>query len=116
MATLSTVDLAKLMQEIDNVHPMDLEDSAEEIDYTIDDIVDLNYLDPLYGDRSRLTYEEWIERSIAAKRVSEVFYRPQNMRMLVLTRADIKAAPADADDFTKVCEEHKVNLSQERVE
>ena len=61
-----------------------------------------------------MTYEEWIERSVAANRVSEIFYRPQKMRMLVLTRADIKPVPADADDFTKVCEELKVNLSQER--
>ena len=68
------MDLAKLMQEVDNVHPMDLEESAEEIDYTIDDIVDLNYLDPLYGDRSRLTYEEWVENSVKARRVSDLFY------------------------------------------
>ena len=74
----------------------------------------MNYLDPLYRDRSRMTYEEWIERSVAANRVSEIFYRPQKMRMLVLTRADIKPVPTDADDFTKMCEELKVNLSQER--
>ena len=100
------------MQEVDNLHPMDLEESAEEIDYTIDDIVDLNYLDPLYGDRSRLTYEEWVEHTVKARRVSDLFYNAQNMRMLVFTRADIKAAlPADAEEFTKVCEEFKVNLS-----
>ncbi len=104
------------MQEVDSVHPMDLEESAEEIDYTIDDIVDLNYLDPLYGDRSRLTYEEWIEHTQKAGRVSQVFYNAQNMRMLVFTRADIKAKPADTDSFTKLCEENKINLSQERVE
>ena len=55
---------------------MDLEDSADDIDYKIDDIVELNYLDPLYGNQSRLTYDQWVEKTTRVKRVSEIFYKP----------------------------------------
>ena len=53
---LCTVELVFLMQEIDELHPMDIEDKADEIDYAMDEIREVNYLDPLYGDMSRMTY------------------------------------------------------------
>ncbi len=45
------------MQEVDELHPMDLEDKVDEIDYAMDPIRDTNYIEPLYGNQSRLSYQ-----------------------------------------------------------
>ena len=42
---LCTLELIDLMQEIDETHPMDIEDKADDIEYATDDIIDLNYLE-----------------------------------------------------------------------
>ena len=36
----STVNIAKLMQEVGGKHPMDLEDRADEIDYKVEELVE----------------------------------------------------------------------------
>ena len=70
------MELVTLMQEVDETHPMDLEEKQQDINYSIDDILEENYLDPLYGDESKLTYEVWRERSSQKKEVARVFYEP----------------------------------------
>ena len=42
---LCTLELIELMQEIDETHPMDIEDKAEDIDYATDEIIEFNYLE-----------------------------------------------------------------------
>ena len=68
------------MQEIDNLHPMDIEDKADDIDYAIDEIVEFNYLDQLFGDNSKLNYEEWKAESSKKKAISLLWYEPENLR------------------------------------
>ena len=68
------------MQEIDFLHPMDIEDKADDIDYAIDEIVEYNYLDQLFGDNSKLNYQEWKEQSIKKKAISLLWYEPENLR------------------------------------
>lgn len=70
------MELVTLMQEVDETHPMDLEEKQQDINYSIDDILEENYLDPLYGDESKLTYEVWRERSSQKKEIARVFYEP----------------------------------------
>ena len=55
---------------------MDLEEKQRDINDSVDDILEENYLDPLYGDESKLTYEVWQERSSSKKDVARVFYEP----------------------------------------
>ena len=57
------------MQEVDELHPMDLEDKVDEIDYAMDPIRDMNYIDTLYGDATRLTYQEFVTQSEAKKNI-----------------------------------------------
>ena len=70
------MELVALMQEVDETHPMDLEEKQQDINDSIDDILEENYLDPLYGDESKLTYEVWRERSSQKKDVARGFYEP----------------------------------------
>ena len=76
LVQLCTMDLVTLMQEVDEIHPMDLEENQDDIDYVIDEILEENYLDPLYGEKSRLTYLEWLHNSSNKKEVARVFYEP----------------------------------------
>ena len=45
------------MQEIEEVHPMDIEDRQDDIDYEIERIIEINYLDTLFGMNSKISYE-----------------------------------------------------------
>ena len=101
------------MQDLDEVHPMDLEDKADDIDYSIEDIHELNYLDPLYGSSSRMSYQEWISQSESTKAISKIWYEPENLRQLVFFRAGIKSSDADAAAFKKLAEQANVNLTDE---
>ena len=122
MMYLTTVDLAKLMAEVDQSTAMDLEDRQEEIDYALEDTIELNYLNPLYGNISKMSYEEWINASEKAENINLVWYDPQAVRMLTLHRAGITANDgvgadkADFDAFTELCTLHKINLTNEEVE
>jgi len=73
---LVSVDLIQLIQDLDGDHPMDLEDKAEEIDYATDELLEENYLEPIYGTASRLSYEEWKAASLKVKSICEVWYVP----------------------------------------
>ena len=94
------------MQDVDETHPMDLEEKQSDINYAIDDILEENYLDPLYGDDSKLTYEAWQDRSSTLKEIAKVFYEPQNLRALVFTRANVEFP--ESADFVKFAKDNKV--------
>jgi len=119
---LTTVDLVKLMAEVDGTHAMDLEDKENDIDYSVEDTVDLNYLDPLYGTKSKMSYEEWLDVTERTKAVNKVWFDPQAVRMLTFHRAGITAEDgvgadkADFDNFASLCAENKVNLTNEQLE
>ena len=49
---------------------------ADEIDYAIDDILEWNYIDPLFRNDSKLTYEEWLKRSNQVEQVNLIWYYP----------------------------------------
>ncbi len=57
------------MQEVDELHPMDLEDKVDEIDYAMDPIRDMNYIEPLYGNQSRLSYQQFVAQSESKKNI-----------------------------------------------
>ena len=119
---LTTIDLVKLMAEVDGTHAMDLEDKENDIDYSVEETVDLNYLDPLYGTKSKMSYEEWLDATERCKAVNKVWFDPQTIRMLTFFRAGISAEDgvgadqADFEDFQKLCTENKVNLTNEQLE
>ena len=69
LVQLCTVELVFLMQEVDELHPMDLEDKVDEIDYAMDPIRDINYIEPLYGNQSRLSYQEFVAQSESKKNI-----------------------------------------------
>ena len=46
-----------LMQEIEEVHPMDIEDRQDDIDYEVEKILEINYLDALFGLQSKMSYD-----------------------------------------------------------
>ena len=90
---------------------MDLEDLEDTIEYTCDDIVEQNYLDPLYDTQSRLSHGAWIDASRAKKSISEVFYKAQGLRMLVFTRGAVHVNKDEAAQFKSFCDDNKVALS-----
>ena len=110
LVQLCTMELVTLMQEVDGTHPMDLEDKQQDINDLIDDILEEKYLDPLYGDDSKLTYEEWLERSSNENGVARVFYEPQNLRALVFTRASVDFQ--ESAEFEKFAKENKIITGQ----
>ena len=87
---------------------MDLEEKEQDIDYSCDEIREDNYLDPLYGDESKLSYEDWQARSRDKPEIAKVFYEAQNLRSLVFLKSGVEF-PEKAD-FTKFCEANKVHL------
>ena len=48
MLKFATTELNLLIQDIDGDHPMDLEEKADEIEYSIDGIIEVNYKDPIW--------------------------------------------------------------------
>ena len=51
------------MQEVGCEEDVEELAEADEIDYAIDDMLEWNYVDPLFKSDSKLTYEDWIKRS-----------------------------------------------------
>uniref|UniRef100_A0A7S3I0M2 Uncharacterized protein n=1 Tax=Favella ehrenbergii TaxID=182087 RepID=A0A7S3I0M2_9SPIT len=119
---LTTVGLVKLMADVDDTHAMDLEDKESDIDYAVEEMVELNYLDPLYGSNSKMSYMEWLEKSECVKQISQIWYTPQTVRMLTFHRAGISASDGvgadkkDFDDFAALCSSNKVNLTNESAD
>ena len=63
MINLCTRDVGELMMMIDGGCPDSIDGKTHMIDPTIDDLIELNYLDPLYEENSKLAYGEWRKRS-----------------------------------------------------
>ena len=99
LVQLVTLDLNKLIQDVDGIHPMDLEDKEDEIDYIIDDMLEWNYLEPIYELKSAITYEEWVETSAKQRCIYDVWYNPQNLRALTFTRAGIEMPEVEQTAF-----------------
>ena len=63
LVNLVTVELIQLMQEVGCEDEVEELEQADLIDYEIDDMLEWNYLDPLFKNDSKLTYEDWLKRS-----------------------------------------------------
>ena len=115
-----TVDLVKLMREVDQIMkiPVELEGREAEIDNQMEDILELKKdrveitrsydLDPLYGNRGKLRYDAWVDQSVTSptpsgettRCIANIWYNPQNIRMLVFHRAAIEVLEKkDVGDF-----------------
>ena len=57
--SLASLDLVKLMKDIDEVEPMDLAEKEEDIVYCFETIREEVFLDIVYGASSRLEAGEW---------------------------------------------------------
>lgn len=82
---LCTLELIQLMQEVD-LDPIEELAEADEIEYAVDDIFEWNYIDPLFRNDSKLSYEDWITRTKEVKQVSLIWYYPQQLRSLAFAR------------------------------
>ena len=76
MIQLCTLELVTMMQEVDESHPMDLEEKDQDIDYASDDIREVNYIDTIFGDQSKMTYGEWRDTCHQKAEIREIFYKP----------------------------------------
>ena len=106
---LCTSNIVTLMQEVDETHPMDLEEREEDMVSTYEEILEVNYLDPLYGDESKISYAVWCERTADKPEVFEIFYQPEKLRSLTFLKAGIEF-PEKAK-FIEFCKEKNVHLS-----
>ena len=102
---LCTTDLAKLMSEVDGTcSPINFDGKRDHIDKVVEDIVELNYLDPLYGNKGKLTYEQFVDLSEYKPSISSIWYDPQYIRMLTLYRAGMQVNDhQDLDVFAENC-------------
>ena len=90
LVSLCTLDLVNLMQLVDETHPMDLEDKADDLEYEMEAITEDNYLQPLYGTHgSKLAYETWVDNSVKTKSISQIWYNPDMLRKLVFARLGV---------------------------
>ena len=71
------------------MHPMDIEDQQDDIEYECEYISEINYVEAMFGVNAKLTYEDWTEKSNQIERVYKIFYEAQNLRSLVFTRVGI---------------------------
>ena len=112
LMNLCTLELVELMQEVDGTHPMDIEDKADDIDYAHDDLIEFNYLEQLYGTLSKLNYDEWMRESSKKKAISQIWYEPQRLRMLVFTKAGVEVP--ETEDFKSFCAKEKIPIEEEQ--
>ncbi len=113
LVQLCTVELVFLMQEVDELHPMDLEDKVDEIDYAMDPIRDINYIEPLYGNQSRLSYQEFVAQSESKKNINQVWYQPNVLRNLVFTKVELPIEEAEKKSFEALAKEINIVLTEE---
>ena len=86
---LTTLDLAKLMADIEGVEPMDLAERSEDIEYSFETIREEVFLDIVFGSDSRMSAETWIE-SVAHERVKGWIFDPQMTRSLIFDKTGIQ--------------------------
>ena len=85
---LCTTDLAQMIKDIDGVEKL-AKDQEQLIEDVIEDLRELNYLEPIYGTESRLSFVDWNYRTKKLKNISQVWYSANYLRMLAFTRAEI---------------------------
>ena len=108
LINLVTVELVQLMQESGYEDVEEIEEE-QEIEYAIDDMIDQNYLDPLFDADSKLSHEEWMKKSNqSANQVMLIWYQPQALRALTFLRVgkDFEEKAA----FNNFCNENKIVL------
>lgn len=110
LVSLCTTELSQLMKEVDNSEDY-LQDQENSIKNCVEDMLELNYLEPIYGLNSRLDYSDWSKKSQTLKSISQVWYSAQALRMLTFTRAHVIFS--EQTTFQFFCNENKVNLTLE---
>ena len=103
------------MSEVDGTpSPIDFDGKKDHIDKFLEDIIELNYLDPLYGNKGKLTYGQFVDLSEYKSSIASIWYDPQYIRMLTLYRAGMQVNDQkDLDDFTESCRYNQVNLTSD---
>ena len=111
MVTLCTYEEAILISQVEGIHPMDM-DAQEEIDYTIDDMLDQNYLDPIFGSLPKISLDKWKENSRAMQGISQIWYDAEKLRTLCFVRAGI---PTDSNitAFKDFCTANNVKFGDD---
>lgn len=66
---------------------------------SIKNVVEFNYIDPLFEDQSRLSYEMWRDRSTFIYSIYMVWYEPQNLRMLIFKKNQVEVAKKEMRAF-----------------
>ena len=80
---------------------MDLEDKSEELDDMKDDLREELYLEFLFGSKSRVTYEEFMQISTREAKIYELWYKPENLRAVLLHKLEVKQDNDKLADFCK---------------
>ena len=89
MIKLATIDLTRLINDIDGIHPMDLEDKKGDLDDNLESFVEDVYLEFVFGVSSRLTYQEFLDKSVKSREVSDLWYKAANLRAFILSKIDV---------------------------
>ena len=102
LVKFALTDLTKLMIDIAQIHPMDLEDRDGEVQDFMGDIIENNFLEPIFGVDSRLSYDEFVNKVCLSKAFNKLFFKPQNLRMLVMHKLNVTDVAKDHLEFNKV--------------
>ena len=76
-----------------------------------EDLLEWNYRTPIWGLTARHYYPEWKKRNVKKREVAKVWYNPQQLRCLTMTRAGIDFP--EAENFKSFCFGNHVNLTKE---
>lgn len=68
-------DLTRLMSDTVSIHPMDVDmDKDDELDACLEDIFEYNFLEPVFGVNSRLTFEEFVYNVQRSSQFNKLFF------------------------------------------
>ena len=100
------------MLEVDGeTPPIDLVAQQKAIKDVFEDVLEWNYRTPIWGLTARHYYPEWKKRSCKKNQIANVWYNPQNLRCLVMTRAGIDFP--ESENFKSFISANHVNLTNE---
>ena len=85
-----TLDLVTLMNDITSIHPMDTEDKAEDFSYIVEEVIEEAFLEYLFGLKSRITYEEYMQVVQTNQKITEVWFKPEMLRAFLFHKLEIK--------------------------
>ena len=68
-------------------------------------------MEPLYGDDSRISFEDWSSRSSKLKNIAQVWYVPQYLRLLTFARSGVRSH--EIDSFKFFCKTNEVDIGEE---